>query len=347
MERRRLKITKKLLAVMLGLSMIASVTYTQEVKALELDFIDIDLSGTPNPADFPFGIECGDPDFVYVTIFSQGLLAKINKSTKVVEELIDDPEGSGGGQNFYSIARSPNPGELFINERDSGRAWRFDPSTSMWNVTPIVPEIVHPNVDYPFGFNVRPNEIRVNEGPPHGLHTYEFNLPSRGGVVFTNNFAWIGATVNFDFDEFAEAVGVSDVSFSGIVRLDPDTLEATQIPIPGAGFIADMDVDFLDPSLIWIADFTGDKIYKFDTNTLRVVQTISLPAGSNANHIANDDLDIFVALNKEGGPGQNSEIRQINRLTENQNTIDTGAPNTSFGTFSVFRTGDQLVWTDQ
>ncbi|MFQ5941867.1 MAG: hypothetical protein ACE5KA_09250, partial [Nitrososphaerales archaeon] len=345
-----MKITKKLLAVMLGLLMILSVAYTQEVQAQDLEFIDIDLSGTANPADFPFGIECGDPDFVYVTIFSQGLLAKINKSTKLVEELIDDPEGSEAGQNFYSIARSPNPGELFINERDSGRAWRFDPSTSMWNVTPLLEEIVNPNVDYPFGFNVTPNLVRVNEGPPHGLHTYQFNVPSAGGVVFTNNYAWIGTTSNLDFDEFAEAVGVSDVNFSGIVRLDPDTLEATQVPIPGAGFIAGMDVDSIDPSFIWIADFTGDKIYKFDTNTLQVVQTIPLPAGSNANHIANDELDIFVALNKEGGPGQNSQIQQINRLTGEQggqNTIDTGAPNTEFGTFSVFRTGDQLVWTDQ
>ncbi len=367
------EIKKKTVVVAITLSLLFSVPVSiKTAQAQEVQFINVDLSQPPSITtdDFPFGITCDDPDFVYMTIFHQGLLAKVNKQTKVVEQLIDDPEGPTEDQNFYGIARDGS-GNLFINELSSGRAWRFEPSSENWTLFPLIEEIVNTNLVYPLGYSTRPNTVEVDEStapdvpPDHSPHLYVFDVPSQGGVVFANGFIWIGLTYGLDFDEFANAVGVEDINFSGLVRVDPATLEVTRIAIPGAGFIASLNVDSTDPSVIWIADkgvfdpelglTVGDKIYRFSAAASEVVQTIPFGDLDDPNHIATDGGFIYVALNEfnffgevtESGPF--SKIAQINRLTLERTDIDTGAPNFNAGTFTVFVNdeNDYLVWTDQ
>lgn len=366
---------EKAVAIALILTLLSSVAaYVKVAEAQEVQFINVDLTQPPSITtdDFPYGITCDDPDFIYMTIFSQGLLAKINKQTRVVEELIDDPEGSTEGQGFYGIARD-STGNLFINELASGRAWRFEPSTSTWTLFPLIEQVIHEKVTYPFGYDVRPGFIEIDESsapdipPDHSPHLYPLGASSQGGVLFANGFIWIGLTYNLDFDEFANdpAVGVNDRTFSGLARVDPSSLEVTRFAIPGGGDIASLNIDSLDPSMIWIADkgvfdpetgsTVGDKIYKFSTTTLDVVQTIPFEDDQNPNHVATDSTFIYVALNEfnpfgevtEAGPF--SEIAQIDRNTLETTIISTGAPNTNLGTFTVFVDDERdfLVWTDE
>ncbi len=323
-------------------------------------FIKINLNGTLNPGDTPFGIECGDPNFVYVTIFEQGLLAKISKTENASGnhqvQLIDDPDlqDQPFGQHFYSIVRDPNTGDLFINEVDNGKAWRFDPTAPLetaWTRIPLLPKIVHPNVTYPFTYPVRPNVMKVDERfAGLGFQDIGFQIPNRGGVVFANGFIWITLTFSLTFDDAAHSIGLNDNSFSGVVRVDPVTLNVTRFSIPSAGELSTPNVDFLNGSMIWIPDKNSSRVYRFDTSLGQVVQTVKLPEGSEPNHIATSDKSIFVALQIEnpfGDTGVFSEIAQIDRSTpEVINIINTTAPNTFEGTFSVFFNNGLLVFTD-
>ena len=129
-------------------------------------FINIDLSvyGPDNVNnDFPYGITCDDADNVYVTLFHQGRLVKIDMDTKEVLASYNDPEGpSAVGQGFYSIASDPNTGDLFINEVATGKVWRFNTVTEAWTAIPIVEEITgNPDVTYPQTFQSKPNLIRI------------------------------------------------------------------------------------------------------------------------------------------------------------------------------------------
>ncbi len=362
--RRNLKI--RLLALAVGLSLLASVgTYTNvNGQGLELQHIDVDLSNTANPNDFPFGIECGDPNFVYMTIFNQGLLAKVDKVTHAVQ-LIDDPDfqGEPSGQEFYGIARDPNTGNLFNNEVDNGKMWRFEPASSTWTRIPILPKIQSDmtTVTYPFTYPVKPNTLTIDESfAGLGDVAYGFNVPSRGTVVFANNFIWTGLTFNIHFDDAAHSRGIQDQTFSGLARIDPSSLQVTLIPIPNSVVIAGLSVDSINPAIIWIADFGGDQLFAFDSdpNTLKVVQTIPIsaptdsPTGlSSPNIVATNANRIFVALaidNGLGNPGVFSEIAEIDRSAPNVvNIINTTAPNTIVGTFTVFVVNDILIWTDQ
>jgi hypothetical protein len=353
------KINKGAVAIVLAASLFTGTVSYRGAEA-QVSFINIDLSNTPNPDDFPFGIECGDPQFVYVTIFDQGLLAKIDKFSGQVVELIDDPDGPVAfGQAFYSIGRDPNTGNLFVNEETHGKAWRFSPylpQDSAWSRIPMLERIDHPLVSYPFGYDVRPDIVNVDEGAS-GIATFAFDVSSRGGIVFVNGFIWIGLTYSATFDDFTHDLGIGDKSFSGIVRVDPSTLEVTRFQIPGAGLIASINVDRMESTMIWVVDNTEDKLYKFDTATLQVIQTINLPEGSQPNHLDTDfSKNIFVALNKANLSGEDvdgelfSEIAQIRKDTLDITIINTGAPNFNFGTFTVFVTGDfmeLLIWTDQ
>jgi hypothetical protein len=355
---------KGLLAVILGVSLLVSAgTYVKDSEALEpLEFIEINLDNTLNPGDYPIGITCDDPDFVYATIFEQGLLARINKADTSDVVLINDPETFGGdiilqqtGQGFYSIARDTATGAFFVNEVGNGKIWRFDPSVpdattnpDAWTNIPIIPEIVHPNITYPLTYPSLPVLIAIDEEfAGVGQVVFPLGANSKAGIVSTNGFIWVGLSFVFDFDDIANSIGIEDQAFSGIVRINPVTLEQTRIAIPGSIAIASLNLDSTELSMIWIADRGVAKIHKFDTNTLQVVQTIDLEPGSEPNHAATNESTIFVALNRPGDFGLFSEIAMIDRATLAITKLDTTAPNTNFGTFTVFVEGQVLAWTDQ
>ncbi|GEM_PF-4024576 len=363
----------KIVAFMISFSLLASVgTFVIQVEAVTLSFITIDLSDvdptltdtskSKNADDFPFGIECGDPEFVYVTVFKQGLLVKINKNTRAVEQLIDQPdEQVTVGQNLYSITRDPNTGNLFMIESSNGELWKFEPSSLVWTRVPLVEQIVHPAVSYPLGFTINPTFVRVDESeapeiPPfHSPHDYSLSTSPLTEIIFANGNVWAALSYQFDFDEFAEAVGVSDVLFAGIVKVDPTTLQVERVPILDAEAPTGLTIDASDPSIIWITDILADKIYRFDTVTQTVTHTVSDPLIDEPRGIATDDTNVFVALNKFGDldfdeiPDGNSTIAQISKSTLQVSIIDTGAPvpNDDDGTFSVFVNNGLLVWTDE
>ena len=88
-------------------------------NAFAVEFVNVSLTGTLNVNDFPYGIECSDNVYVYMTLFEQGALARINKST-LATQVIQDDELNASGEGFYSISRNPNNGDLLINKADKG-----------------------------------------------------------------------------------------------------------------------------------------------------------------------------------------------------------------------------------
>jgi DNA-binding beta-propeller fold protein YncE len=353
---------KKLTTSLLGLSLLASVaTYTESV-ALDISFINIDLSGTANPTDFPIGIECGDADFVYVTVFIQGLVAKINKDTRLVEELIDDPDSAivGGVQNFFDITRDPNTGHLFINERDNAKIWRFDPSAPpelAWTRIPIIERVTDPNgiATYPQGFDVNPTFIRFDiDGDGQTDESVSFGAGNfESGIEFVNGNVWAGFDYRVDFSNAVNNAGVPDlpasemgIPFVGLVKIDPITLNVSRIQLfhDGARSIAGLVADADSPSIMWLTDKSDGQVFKFDTVTETIIETISIGSESHPLGIATDSTNVYVAL--RGQPGGNSTIAQINKNTLALTLIDTGAPITHLGTFTVFVNGGVLVWTD-
>jgi hypothetical protein len=368
---------KRFTALVLAMSLFTGAgLYTQPAAAQPV-FITVDLSDVDetltdptkakNPEDFPYGIECGDPNFVYITIHNQGLLAKISKADPTNISLIDQPdEQVVGGQDFYSVERDPNTGNLFINERDTGELWRFIPSqpiATAWTRIPIVEQIADSNPDnglddvvYPETYAVRPARIQVNG------NEYLFGIPSFGEVVFAGGNIWVALSYSLDFSEADELETGGDKSFAGLVKVNPNTLAVERIPIEGAITPTGLAADSLDPSMIWVTDQPGDKLYRFNTISGTVIQTISDPLIDEPRGIATDASNIYVALNKPAVdndedfvPDNNSEIAQINRSTGAVSIIDTGAQLVDIfllGTFSVFVAEDEifgnlLVWTDQ
>jgi streptogramin lyase len=352
-----LRTTKKeLMALMLGLSLVTSMgTYTQQAEA-QVSFITIPVDQTLNPDDFPFDIECGDPDFVYVTINAQGLLAKINRDGEFIEFIDQPDEVVEAGQDFYSIARDPNTGNLYVNERLNGELWQFNPMSLVWTRIPILEQISNPLVTYDPGYELQPRfSVIVDESaapgipPDHSPHLYAFEVLNDGEVQFANGNVWVTLQYLLDFDEFAEAVGVMDVSFAGLAKVNPTTLDVTRIAIPDAIRPTGLAVDATEPNILWVTDFVADKVYRFDTTTESVTETITLDVGSFPRGVDTDSNNVFVALDKF--PPGNSEIAQINKSTLDITIIDTGAPIDEdlggTGTFSVFVNGGLLVWTDR
>ncbi len=124
-----------------------------------------------------------------------------------------------------------------------------------------------------------------------------------------------------------------------------DTAGTPNVFDEGPHQVTGLIADSVEPNILWITDFDGSRVLKFDTNAEIATETINLPANSNPRGIDNDSNSVFVAFNKF--LGGNSEILQINKADTSQQTIiDTTAPNTSKGTFSVFVNNDLLVWTD-
>lgn len=318
-------------------------TYAPEANAVATapSYINIDLSGTLNVVDFPYGIDCSDSTYVYQTIHNQGLLVRIDRSTQAVT-LISDPENVVSGQDFYAIVRDTS-GNLFINERDNGELWKYVPSSGTWTRIPIVQEITgNSDITYPDGYNVKPKLVRVDENPAsHGLHTYEFGIPSFGGVVFANGKVWVAIDYDLDFDSQAEAnAGAVDISFHGVVEVDPSSLATSWYSITGASNLRGMEVD---GNIIWITDQGQSKIFKFDTVGKTVTQTITLTAGSNPRELSLDATFLYVALNKPAGG--NLGIAKVTKSSGASTTIDLGVANTAGGTFATYLSGNILGWS--
>lgn len=334
------------LAALFAVGIISTAATPGRAFATETNFINIE-AGT----DFPYGISCDDADHVYVTLFNDGRLAKIDKATKDVLDVIDNPQTGTFQQGFYSVARDAG-GNLWINERDGGKVWKYEPSSDEWTPIPIVEEIVNPKVDYPQTYELRPNLIRIDENPsPFGVTTYHVSLPAFGGVISANGHIYVGLGYSTSFHEEAFTLaGVSDLQFTGLAKIDPSTNEVTRISIPGAFSPTGLSIDANNSNILWITDQFNDKIYKYDLSTETVLETIELEAGLWPRGIDNSAGEVFVALNKEWDPieEENSKILRISKAdTSSQSIIDTDAPNNAFGAFTVFVVDNYLLWTDQ
>lgn len=341
-----------------------------------VQFIDIDaaIAAAGFAADFPFGIACGDPNFVYVAVHDQGLLAKIDINTRNVVAIINDPETSSlvQPQNFFGITRDPSTGNIFISEENNGKAWRFNPFAipqTAWSPIPLVEQIVDVNpanglnnvVYPPPGYTARPKAVQVN-----GV-TQIIDVPAFGGAAFTSGNVWVGFSYSFNFAPLDELETGGDVGFFGLARVDPATLQVTRIRIanlpigpqipglpslPSGSQIGGLAVDSTDPSIIWLtADVPvgTDRVFKFNTLTGTADPPINLPTidGQDPNPIGIDtsSTDVFVALHTLTG---NDVIAQINKSTQAVSIINTGVPITfpGEGTFGVFVNNNLLVWTD-
>jgi hypothetical protein len=357
-----------LFAILLSVSLLAA-SASMTAEAQELVFVSISDKLAElgfNPEDTPFGIECGDPDFVYVTIEEQGLLARINKNTRIVEQIFNDPDGVEN-QGFFSIART-SAGHLFINERGTGKLWRFDPATEEWTRIPIVPRVMdppdpdgilpHPYVEYPGidnsfvnGYETAPHRIILHESNGQTV-TFENALTRGDGtVVFANGFIWVGLTFFRDWDAQARADGLPILNFTGLAKVDPLSLEVRRINVTGANEVTGLVVDPFLSNIIWITDFVGSRVIKFNfaTETVEAIIQLSEPFDeTNPRGIAVDLNNVYVALDKPFQfEDQQSEIARINKSTLAFDIIQTGAPLTDEGTFSVFVVNTVLIWTDQ
>jgi len=307
-------------------------------------FITMDISSSPNSNDFPYGIDCSDPNYVYVTIFAQGALGRIDKTTQAFT--LFDNDNVASGEDWYSTVRDPSSGKIFINEKDTGRLRVFDPTSSTFATVPIPENVAGGVISYTTTYAANPNRVTVNEGVVLGNHIYDFGFNSYGELRYANGYIWQVIDYSYDFSTASEAAGAVDVNFHGIARIDPSDNSVTRYAISGASSLRGTVVDSSDSTILWLTDISADKIFKFNTNTHTVTQTISLASGSMARGIANDGTNLYVALNKNSGG--TSEILQIDKSnTVSQTTIDTGKSNTSAGTFTVFVDGTTLYWTDQ
>lgn len=304
------------------------------------------------PGDFPYGINCDDANYVYVTLFRDGKLAKIDKDTKAVLDIIDNPQTGEFQQGFYSVARDAS-GNLWINERDGGKVWKYEPASSTWTPIPIVEEIAgNSKVTYPKTYELRPNLIRIDENPSaFGVTTYLVSLPAFGGVISANGYVYVGLGYSTSFhDEAFTLAGVENLQFAGLAKIDPLTDEVTRIAIPGAFSPTGLSIDVIDSNVLWITDQFIDKVYKYDLSSNTLLETIELDTASRPRGIDNNGSEVFIALNKDWSPDaeENSKILRISKAdTSSRMIIDTGAPNNGNGAFTVFVVNDHLLWTDQ
>ena len=95
----------------------------QVITQTETSFLTIDLSGTANVNDFPYGITCDDPNYVWTTITAQGKLARIDKNTQAIT-LFDNNPASTSGREWYSDVYDSPSDDVFILERDNGLVLR-------------------------------------------------------------------------------------------------------------------------------------------------------------------------------------------------------------------------------
>src|SRR5687767_1160944 len=96
----------KAIGLALASVLIASILATNHVANGELSNVNVDISETANPGDYLVGITCEDPDYLYTTLLNQGAIVKIDKDSRSVLGIFNDPSGNiASGQDFYSIVR--------------------------------------------------------------------------------------------------------------------------------------------------------------------------------------------------------------------------------------------------
>lgn len=312
-----------------------------------VDFISVDLGEALNPNDFAYGITCQDPDRVMGTLFNGGELFFIDKSD-LSTGIIGNPKITDlAGNDFSSIVYNPDNDKSYVTERDNGLVWEYDQNLDLWTEIAVVPFVNHAKVKYPNTYATDPTTIKVEGEATHGDHTYNFGTNNFAGIIYTNSHTYSGLNVDLNFDSEAEALGVTDVSFDGLVKIDPDTHDVTRIAIPNAIDIRGIDIDNENPNHIWFTSGSNDKLFKFDTTTDTVLEEIDLPSGTNPNGLDDTTTDVYVSANNN--ISANSEIIKVSKSdTSQQTVIDTTAENTNFGTFTTFVFQNFfLVWSDQ
>lgn len=304
-------------------------------------FHNIDISTTPNTSDFPFGI-CSDGTYRYMTLHAQGSLVKILISDNTYT--IFDNDAVAAGQDWYSCVVAS--GKIFINEKDSGLTRIFNPSTNTYSPSISIPaNIDDAELDYIDGYATAPHKFRAIDSG----NLYTFSCGSFGELRFTNGYVWQPFDCTFDFSAVDNANGVIDYSFHGIVRIDPVTNAVTRYSIAGATALRGSSVDVTDSTILWFTDAGTNKLYRFNTNTGLVTNTIDLPVGTNPRGLANDSTTVYIAENDQGGVGITAKILKVQKSDFTTSQIDTTAsiPAGKSGTFTVYVALGSVVWTDQ
>lgn len=339
------QLKKPIFAVFFAVLLLANIPFLQNSYSVpaSVSVVTIDLTGQPNTNDVPYGIDYDGIQYVYMTIFSQGAIVRIDKNTQT--NTIFNNDVATSGQDWYSLAVDRNSTKIFITEKDTGRMLVFTPSSQTFATIPVPANIAGGVISYTSSYATNPHEITVSGGTCTG-NTYQFGFSSFGEVKVTNGFVWTLIDYNYDFSSADNTCGANDVAFHGIVKINPNNNNViSRTAISGAENIRGVTVDAFDSTILWIADNTADKIYKFDTDILTVIETITLPAGSKARGIVDDGTNLYVALNKASGG--NSKILKVVKATGVTSEIDTGASNTSTGTFEVDIASGYLFWSDQ
>jgi hypothetical protein len=312
-----------------------------DVTVITPSYTSINISGTPNTNDFPYGI-CSDGTYRYMTLFSHGSLVKILISDN--SYTIYDNNAVASGEDWYSCVVAS--GKVYINEKDTGLVRVFNISTNTYGTSiPLEANIDDSELDYIDGYTVKPNKLRAVDSN----NTYEFGCGSFGELKFTNSYVWAVFDCVFDFSATDNANGVVDYSFHGVVRINPTDNSVTRYAISGATGLRGISVDVNDSTILWITDRDSGKLYRFNTNTGLVTDTVTLPANTNAMGVANDSTAVFIAENDDGGTGVTSKILKVQKSGFSTSQIDTDAsvPNGKTGTFSVYVSNGLLIWTDR
>jgi|APSaa5957512535_1039671.scaffolds.fasta_scaffold01088_14 YVTN family beta-propeller protein len=341
---------KVLLLSLLVISMALSFP-TQNAFAAT-SFVNVDISGSPNPNDIPYGIVCNDDDHRWITIEAQGALARIDKSDSSVTLFNDDADVSG--ENWRGVTLNNDTGVLYIQERDNGKVKTFDTNSNAWGTVPLIPEITDAGVSYPQTYTEEPATIAINE-PVEGLHTYQLSSTGFAGIVYHDSFVYAGLNYDFDFDANGNTV-TPDISFNGLVKINPTNNAKTYIPISSTDITGIAEGTPITSGvgnstttkneLLYITSMTDDKVFILNSTSETVIDTITLTPNSKPRGIAVDENHIYVAMNKAAGGV--SQFLQIDKSNTNIKKVKTTpASNTAGGTFSIFVEDGVVFWTDQ
>ena len=338
----------KIIGYLLGFAVLALFIGLSDQNAFaQTSSFTIDLTGQPNTSTFPYGICYDGTQYVYLTIYASGQLARVNVNTLAVTFFDDNTASSG--QDWYSALCNSN-GKIYVNERDTGKMKIFDTSGSSFTTIPIPANIAGGVISYTSSYATNPQDVTVNEScVSAGNHLYNFGFDSFGEIKSANNYVWQVIDYKYDFSANSETCGAVDVEFHGIARINPSDNSVTRYAISGATNLRGVDVDSVDSTILWITDITADKIFKFDTNTNTVTQTITLTAGSKARGITDDATNLYVASNKVGDGVASGKILQVVKSDGTVSTIDTTAivANGNSGVFEVDIARGFIMWSDE
>lgn len=313
----------------------------QVIETTAPTYLNIDISARATAAsDYPFGMACDDSTYRVTALFSSGAFVKINRADNTYT--IYDNNAIAAGEDWYSVLVVPSVNKAFANQKDSGKLVQFNMNTNTYGSDiPIPANIAGGNIGYTTTYAAAPNDISISGGG-----TYHFGFDSFGELKFTNGYVWELIDYVYDFSNADNLAGSADVTFHGIARIDPDTGAVTRYAIAGASALRGISVDVTDSTILWITDITGDKLFKFDTDTGLVVDTISFSAGTKPRGVTNNSDSVYIAMNQAGGSG-NSKIMKVLKSDYSTSEIDTTALNSAGGAFSVYVVDTVLFWTDE